>query len=108
MILFAAVIAVVLVFIPNKTVQPPDIKTEFEQCRENASACASVDIDDENAGEAYTIGCNKNQYFSCYKLGQYYEIKAENNEAALKAYHKACEGRDSDGCRGEQALNAKK
>lgn len=76
-------------------------------CRQDLETCASVNIDLPEAKEAYQLGCDGNQYYSCFRLGQFYEIKALNPPEALKAYEKSCSGKDSYGCENETALRSK-
>lgn len=80
---------------------------ELDQCRKNSESCASIDIEKPDAREAYQIGCEANNFYSCYRLGQYHEIKSSNIEEAIKAYSKSCDGKYAEGCEDETSLRSK-
>lgn len=86
---------------------PSPAVSSMETCKTDHFTCAAVKLEDAQASEAYTHGCNQKDYYSCYRLGQYHEQKSKNVDEALKAYEVACGGKDFYGCRSEQELRAK-
>lgn len=91
----------------NSSAEISPLSNTLDQCRKNSKDCAAIDIEKAEAKEAYQIGCDANDFYSCFRLGQYYETKALNMEEAVKAYGRSCTGKDSYGCEGELELRSK-
>lgn len=74
-------------------------------CFETGKTCSDVDIDRPRAEEAYRKGCDANDFYSCARLGQFYEVKENNLEKAAPFYDRACKGKDEFGCSQSQDLH---
>jgi len=79
----------------------------MKECIESGLKYSEIDMDSTNAKMAYERGCNSKDYYSCYRLGQYFEFKNINFDEALKFYKIACGGKDSYGCEGDYELHMK-
>jgi hypothetical protein len=62
----------------------------LDACEKDAKKCSSLDIDHPRAREAYQIGCDKKDAYSCFKLGQYLDVKETNAREAVKLYDTGC------------------
>lgn len=71
----------------------------FDLCLKQGQKCADVDIDHPRAEEAFRAGCDKKDYSSCNRLGQYFEVNKKALEKALKYYDIACAGKDEFACK---------
>lgn len=89
---------------PTEASKPSDA---LDACRKDAKECASIDIENAAAQEAYQIGCDANNFYSCFRLGQYHEVKSSNFDEAVKAYSKSCSGKDTYGCESEISMRSK-
>lgn len=88
---------------PSPTPQAK-IPLTLADCKKSIVNCASIDIERSDAKEAYDFGCNAGDFYACFRLGQYLEIKSKNIMEALKAYEKSCLGKDQNGCESETEL----
>ncbi len=73
-------------------------KSPLKECLKNPKTCASIDIDSAHANLAYKNGCDAKDFYTCFRLGQFYEVKQSNLKKALVFYSKSCKGKDSFGC----------
>jgi hypothetical protein len=73
-------------------------ESPFKQCLKNPKTCASIDIDSADANIAYKNGCDAKEFYACFRLGQFHEVKQSNLKEALIFYEKSCKGKDSFGC----------
>lgn len=73
-------------------------ESPIKQCLKKPKTCASIDINSADAKLAYKTGCDAKDFYSCFRLGQYYEVKQANLKGALVFYDKSCKGKDSFGC----------
>lgn len=78
----------------------------LESCKKDASSCASLDIDHPRAKEAYEMGCQARDAYSCYRLGQYFEVRAFRIPAAIEQYGQSCKFGYKDGCADEKNLRS--
>lgn len=95
---------------PKSTTTSPEtseVLSTIDLCRKTPSHCSSVDIEKPEAKEAYQIGCDASDYYSCYRLGQFYETINVNVDEAVKAYTRSCSGNDPYGCKSEVSLRSK-
>lgn len=76
----------------------------IDACLKKSENCASVDMDHPKAAEAYKKGCDSKDYYSCYRLGQFYEVSTKNIKKAMKYYSVSCDGKDKYGCEGKYEL----
>ena len=74
--------------------------SQIGRCIQTGKACSDVDMDHPKAKEAYEAGCNSKDFYSCARLGQYYEVKMKDPKRALTYYDSACAGKDKYGCDG--------
>ena len=77
------------------------ISTTFateKECFEQGKNCSEVDIDSPKAEMAFKRGCNAKDYYSCYRLGQFYELNKHNLALASNYYEISCKGEDKNGC----------
>ncbi len=76
-------------------------------CQTDTSTCSSVDIEHPKAKESYEFGCTAKDGYSCYRLGQFFETKAQDSAAAIKSYEQSCTYKYEEGCQDEKELRSK-
>lgn len=86
---------IVLFFVVSGTAMADEVS-----CFKAGSGCSDIDIDSPKAEAAFKLGCDKNDFYSCARLGQFYEVKNKDLVKAALAYDKSCAGKDSYGCTG--------
>lgn len=69
--------------------------------------CAEVDMDSPDAQSSYTLGCEAQNFYSCYRLGQFFQTKKNNEKEAIRYYEIACGGKDEYGCESSYDLHMK-
>lgn len=72
---------------------------QLTTCLKTGKNCSGVDLDLPGARQAYEKGCAAKDYYSCFRLGQYWEVKENSLERAVPVYERACKGGDRYGCK---------
>ncbi len=77
-----------------------------KECKDKPATCSSLDIDIPQAKISYEYGCERKDAYSCYRLGQFFEVRRVDIPSAISAYQKSCELKYSEGCDDERKLRS--